>query len=156
MNIQTTVVGAERVRLQLGTEIPNTALSRLRAVIRGLGYELQRNVQTDKLSGGVLNRRSGRLARSINTSFSSTPTSETASVGTSLSYGRIWEVTGSKAFVIVPKNKKALFWPSARHPVKRVLHPAQAPRPFLAPALEELGPRIRSELESVVLGLQGR
>jgi phage gpG-like protein len=37
---------------------------------------------------------------------------------------------GSKPHVIEAKNKKALFWKGASHPVKSVNHPGLPPRPF--------------------------
>lgn len=42
---------------------------------------------------------------------------------------------GSPKHVITPKNKKALSWPGARHPVKLVNHPGTPAQPFLRPAL---------------------
>lgn len=42
---------------------------------------------------------------------------------------------GTAPHVITPKNKKALYWPGARHPVARVNHPGTNAQPFLRPAL---------------------
>jgi hypothetical protein len=42
---------------------------------------------------------------------------------------------GTSPHVILPRNKKALSWPGADHPVARVNHPGTAPRPYLRPAL---------------------
>jgi hypothetical protein len=42
---------------------------------------------------------------------------------------------GTAPHVIVPRNKKALHWPGAAHPVAKVNHPGTAPRPYLRPAL---------------------
>lgn len=42
---------------------------------------------------------------------------------------------GTAAHVILPRNKKALHWPGADHPVARVNHPGTAPMPYLRPAL---------------------
>lgn len=42
---------------------------------------------------------------------------------------------GTAPHVILPRNKKALHWPDARHPVARVNHPGTQPQPFLRPAL---------------------
>ncbi|MGW1949038.1 hypothetical protein ACWCRC_32540 [Streptomyces sp. NPDC001940] len=42
---------------------------------------------------------------------------------------------GSAPHVITPSNKKALYWPGARHPVARVNHPGTPVQPFLRPAL---------------------
>lgn len=38
---------------------------------------------------------------------------------------------GTKPHVIRPRNKQALFWPGARHPVKKVNHPGTAPFEFM-------------------------
>ena len=43
---------------------------------------------------------------------------------------------GSKAHVIRPKNKKALYWKGAKRPVKLVNHPGSKAKPFLIPAFE--------------------
>ncbi|HEY9353680.1 MAG TPA: hypothetical protein VIP28_10530 [Nocardioides sp.] len=42
---------------------------------------------------------------------------------------------GTAPHVILPRNKKALSWPDASHPVARVNHPGTAPSPYLRPAL---------------------
>ncbi|AVH60006.1 MULTISPECIES: HK97 gp10 family phage protein [Streptomyces] len=42
---------------------------------------------------------------------------------------------GSGPHVITPVNRKALYWPGARHPVARVNHPGTPVQPFLRPAL---------------------
>ena len=43
---------------------------------------------------------------------------------------------GSKAHVIRPKSKKALYWKGASRPVKMVNHPGTKPKPYLEPAFE--------------------
>jgi hypothetical protein len=42
---------------------------------------------------------------------------------------------GTSPHLILPRNKKALHWPGADHPVARVNHPGTAPNPYLRPAL---------------------
>lgn len=42
---------------------------------------------------------------------------------------------GTAPHVILPKTKKALYWPGADHPVARVNHPGTRPSPYLRPAL---------------------
>jgi HK97 gp10 family phage protein len=56
-------------------------------------------------------------------------------VGTNVSYAADVEY-GTAPHVILPKNKKALYWPGAAHPVSRVNHPGTRPRPFMRPALD--------------------
>lgn len=150
--ISGTVTGAERVVSRMTSQSPINAVARMRQTVRALGYQLETLVRGTYLNGAALKRKSGRLARSVNTRFVSTPTSETASTGTALSYGTIWELTGSKAYTMYPKNKKALYWPGADHPVRSVFRPAQAPRPFLRPALDKMRPLIRTSLADAVGG----
>ena len=56
-------------------------------------------------------------------------------VGTNVSYAADVEY-GTAPHVITPKNRKALYWPGAAHPVAKVNHPGTRPRPFMRPALE--------------------
>jgi hypothetical protein len=42
---------------------------------------------------------------------------------------------GTKPHIIRPKEKKALWWPGAEHPVLLVRHPGTPARPFIRPAL---------------------
>jgi hypothetical protein len=62
-----------------------------------------------------------------------------------------WVEEGTGPHVIMPKTKKALFWPGADHPVRTVNHPGTKPHPFLIPAAEmhypSLALRIRAQLE---------
>lgn len=153
IQITGSIVGVEAVVARLGVTAPANAVARLRTTVHQLGIQLETKVKLEKLNGQVLKRRSGRLAGSINTRFVDTQDSSTATVGTALRYGRIWELTGSPAYTITAIRKKALFWPGAAHPVKSVLHPAQAPRPFLRPALDEMRTTIRAQLEAAMKGL---
>ena len=60
---------------------------------------------------------------------------------------------GTKAHIILPVIKKALFWKGARHPVKKVHHPGTTARPFLRMAVENSINRIKrffkEELEAI-------
>jgi len=49
---------------------------------------------------------------------------------------------GTKPHVIVPKDKKALYWPGAAHPVKRVNHPGSKPNQFMERILGAAQPDI--------------
>jgi phage gpG-like protein len=70
--------------------------------------------------------RSGTLSRSPRT-ISSGATH--ALIGSDREYAAAHQL-GSKPHVIRPKNKKALFWKGAAHPVREVNHPGLPPRPF--------------------------
>ena len=74
----------------------------------------------------------GHLRRSIATKMGDLE----ATIHTSnVKYAVIVE-KGSKAHVIRPKNKKALYWKGAKRPVKMVNHPGSRAKPFLIPAFE--------------------
>lgn len=51
------------------------------------------------------------------------------------SYSRFVEF-GTKPHVIVPKDKKALYWPGAAHPVRRVNHPGSRANPYMERILD--------------------
>jgi hypothetical protein len=51
---------------------------------------------------------------------------------------------GTKPHVILPKNKKALYWPGAAHPVRRVNHPGTKPNDFMGRIIDTAQPDIDS------------
>lgn len=76
-------------------------------------------------------KRSGRLAESLRAEVHD----KVLRVG-SLDCNYAVDVEmGTAAHVILPKNKKALHWPDADHPVARVNHPGTHASPYLRPAL---------------------
>ena len=94
-----------------------------------------------KLSGEVLNVRSGRLRRSIHPEFDFAPGRAIAVVGTNVVYAKAHEYGAT----IVPRNKKALAFKIGEKWIvaKKVVMPE---RSFLRTALRELAPEIRSEI----------
>lgn len=64
-----------------------------------------------------------------------------AEVGTQDPVGLFVE-KGTRAHIIAPRDKKALFWAGARHPVREVHHPGTAANPFMQRALDKAGPEI--------------
>lgn len=63
-----------------------------------------------------------------------------------------WVEEGTGPHVILPRNKKALFWPGADHPVRMVNHPGTRSRPYLVPSAlmhyPSLGLRIGMKLRT--------
>ncbi|NTV02430.1 MAG: HK97 gp10 family phage protein [Chlorobiaceae bacterium] len=95
----------------------------------------------EKLSGEVLNVRTGRLRRSIHAEYEFGPTQAIAVVGTNVEYGRIHEFGG----VIRPKTKKALrFQIDGRWIVTKMVRMPE--RSFLRSSMRELAPGIREEI----------
>jgi hypothetical protein len=60
---------------------------------------------------------------------------------------------GTKPHVILPKDKKALYWPGAAHPVARVNHPGSKSNPFmeriLAASQEEIDATFTAALATI-------
>ena len=57
---------------------------------------------------------------------------------------------GTKAHIIKAKNKKALYWKGAKHPVKQVNHPGSKAKPYLIPAFEKEKDQFLEKLKEVV------
>jgi HK97 gp10 family phage protein len=70
-------------------------------------------------------------------------------VGSSVSYARMVE-EGTRAHLIEPKVKQALWWPTALHPVKSVQHPGTKPHPFLVPALEQEAGAVETTIRTTI------
>jgi len=78
-----------------------------------------------------VHKRSGRLAESLRSEVQG----KVLRVGSlDCNYATDVEL-GTSPHVILPKNKQALHWPDADHPVAKVNHPGTAPAPYLRPAL---------------------
>jgi len=117
---------------------------------------LGRYIQTEKLSGQVLHRVTGKLADSVRL----VPASQqgtvieggVAAAGGAAWYGRLHEYGTSRSYPILPVNKQALAFAIGGKQVivKSVLHPPIQQRAFMAPALEENRAAIVAALQSAV------
>lgn len=142
------VVGAERVAHRFAFGIPAEVRERVGLTVRELGFSLERKVKLEKLEGQVLHRRSGRLARSINTTYRETATTFTSSTGTRLVYGRAWEL-GFHGLVHVKSFERRDGSFVRAHSRQMNMNA----RPFLKPALEEMRGMIRQRLTLAMKGL---
>ena len=52
--------------------------------------------------------------------------------------------------MVEAKNKKALYWKGAKHPVKQVNHPGSKAKPYLIPAFEKETPYFLKKLEEAI------
>ena len=57
---------------------------------------------------------------------------------------------GTRSHIIKPKNKKALYWKGASHPVKSVRHPGSKAKPYLIPAFEKEKDTFVKNLKEVI------
>ena len=106
------------------------------------------NIEKDAKSNLTSNKsvKSGHLRRGIATNIGNME----ATIHTSnIKYASMVE-KGTKAHIIKPKNKKALYWKGASHPVKQVNHPGSKAKPYLIPAFEKEIPYFVEKLKEVV------
>jgi phage gpG-like protein len=126
-----------------------------RAVTR-LGFELQRKVQADKLSGQVLRVRTGSLRSSINTQVSKTAEEISATVGTNIAYGRVHEYgfEGTQSVRAHVRRITQVFGrpiaPATQNVRAHTRHVRLPERSFLRSALAEMAPVIEAELRAAV------
>lgn len=120
----------------------------IKAMVFGVNTQaakLQSHIVLDKLSGQVLNIRSGKLAGSIRIDPPATVTAESifADVvggGGPAWYGKIHEYGGVKSYIIEASHKKALMFRVGSKVIfaKRVNHPPLPMRSFMRSALDDL------------------
>ena len=142
------VVGANEVVAKFNAR--SEALSEeLRKGISRLTIKLQTKVQTEKLAGQVLNRRTGRLNRSIQQAVFDEGGKIVGVVSTNVFYGIGWELgwpgsAGGQALA----GAKAKFKPGGSSTAFKNGSPRK--RAFLVPSLEEFetAGTIRTEIEA--------
>ena len=121
-----------------------------------LMLRFQKYVQEQKLSGQVLNARSGNLRDSVRV----VPAAISGGVikagvqaaGGPAWYGRLHEYGVDHEWLIVAKNRKSLAFEIAGQMLfrKSVVHPPLPARSFMGSSATELTPEINASLQSVV------
>lgn len=125
-----------------------------------IGFDIQGYVQDQKLSGQVLNRRTGRLRNSINQKTQDNGTSITTQIGTGVLYARPHEY-GFQGTVAVPAYQRMQTMAWGRAIAARMVnvraHPMKLNIPeksFLRSSLREKGPqevgRIRQSMAELL------
>ena len=127
-------------------------LANLERTVNACGNDLVGYIKSSKLNGQVLMQRTGKLAGSINAKLAVvTGDSVIGRVGSyNCVYAAIHEYGGTTpAHDIYPRNKKALYWPGADHPVKVVHHPGSKfpERSFLRSGLADKAVSYRMRIE---------
>lgn len=141
--IEVTIPAADK--LESALDIKRVALlMALKSEIKKIAIDMTAKVKSEKLSGQVLNVRSGRLRRSINYRIEESDTGIDAKVGTNVEYGRVHEL-GFKGAVRVKEHMRK--GKRVRAHLRNVNMPA---RPFLRPSLEEMRGEIDSRIARVV------
>ena len=112
------------------TELSEKSRDNVQKAVKKSAFNIESQAKKDLASNKSV--VTGHLRRSIATKMGDLE----ATIHTSnVKYAVIVE-KGSKAHVIRPKNKKALYWKGAKRPVKLVNHPGSKAKPYLEPAFE--------------------
>ena len=120
--------------------LPDEIKDDIREVVKNSAFNIERNA---KSSASV---KTGHLKRSISTKMGDME----ATIHTSnLKYAPMVEF-GTRPHIIRAKNKKALYWKGATHPVKKVNHPGSKAKPYLIPAFEKEKDQFLEKLKEVI------
>ena len=132
---------------KFSVEIPklyekNEAL--VRQTVKNSAFNIQKNAKANLTKNKSVD--TGHLRRGISTDIKGLG----ATIHTSnIKYAPGVEY-GTKAHIIRAKNKKALYWKGAKHPVKQVNHPGSKAKPFLIPAFNQEKDQFLEKLKEVI------
>ena len=118
--------------------------SDVQKVLKKSGFNIEAKAKLNITNNGSV--KTGHLRRGITTDVGNMEVTVHTS---NIKYARGVE-EGTKPHIIKAKNKKALYWKGAKHPVKSVRHPGSRAKPFLIPAFEKEKEVIIKDLEKVI------
>lgn len=155
------VEGGEEIIAAL-RNLPPLIQRRVASTIQGLGLELANRVKATKLSGQVLNVRTGRLRASIVSHFIEQGPVAFAVVGTNVIYGGYWE-RGFHGMQQVRQHTRRVVGRDLLHGRERIASGLGfvrahtrvvnvAARPFLAPSLAEMQTEARQKIAAALHG----
>ena len=118
--------------------------SDVQKVLKKSGFNIEAKAKLNITNNGSV--KTGHLRRGIITDVGNM---EVTGHTSNIKYARGVE-EGTRPHVIRAKNKKALYWKGAKHPVKSVRHPGSRAKPFLIPAFEKEKEVLIRDLEKVI------
>ena len=118
--------------------------SDIQKVLKKSGFNIEARAKRNITNNGSV--KTGHLRRGITTDVGNMEVTVHTS---NIKYARGVE-EGTRPHTIRAKNKKALYWKGAKHPVKSVRHPGSKAKPFLIPAFEKEKEVIMKDLEKIV------
>ena len=118
--------------------------SDVQKVLKKSGFNIEARAKRNITNNGSV--KTGHLRRGITTDVGNMEVTVHTS---NIKYARGVE-EGTRPHTIRAKNKKALYWKDAKHPVKSVRHPGSRAKPFLIPAFEKEKEVIMKDLEKIV------
>lgn len=135
--------GLQELRASLASVVKDVDRELGRALHAG-GLVVENHATQNLRAHGLID--TGNLLNSVSTSEpKSGSKGPQVEIGTHVDYGAYWEFGtgihaegGGDPIVIVPINKKALFWPGAPHPITHgVVQAGHPAKPWLRPAVDE-------------------
>lgn len=151
--IEGQVVGGTELVQRIGAFGPKIQ-GGLEKAIRRLTIELLAQVKAQKLSGQVLNVKTGRLRRSITQRIDGAGSaSVTGTVGTNVAYGKVHEFGGPQTIRAHQRMMTKAWGKPVKEPrlISVRAHIAKYPeRSFLRSALADLEPKIKATLQGAV------
>ena len=118
--------------------------SDVQKVLKKSGFNIEARAKRNVSNNGSV--KTGHLRRGVTTDIGNMEVTVHTS---NIKYARGVE-EGTRPHTIRAKNKKALYWKGAKHPVKSVRHPGSKAKPFLIPAFEKEKEVIMKDLEKIV------
>ena len=116
----------------------------IRQTVKNSAFNIQKNAKSNLTKNKSVD--TGHLRRGISTDIKGLG----ATIHTSnIKYAPGVEY-GTRAHIIRAKNKKALYWKGAKHPVKKVNHPGSKAKPYLIPAFEKEKDQFLEKLKEVI------
>ena len=118
--------------------------SDIQKVLKKSGFNIEARAKRNITNNGSI--KTGHLRRGITTDVGNMEVTVHTS---NIKYARGVE-EGTRSHIIRPKNKKALYWKGAKHPVKQVNHPGSKAKPYLIPAFNSEKDKIIEDLKEVI------
>ena len=118
--------------------------SDVQKVLVSSGFNIEARAKRNISSNGSV--KTGHLIRGITTDVGNMEVTVHTS---NIKYAPMVEY-GTRSHIIKPKNKKALYWKGAKHPVKSVRHPGSKAKPYLMPAFENTKDNFINDLKEVI------
>ena len=118
--------------------------SDVQKVLKKSGFNIEARAKRNITNNGSV--KTGHLRRGVTTDIGNMEVTVHTS---NIKYARGVE-EGTRPHTIRAKNKKALYWKDAKHPVKSVRHPGSKAKPFLIPAFEKEKEVLIKDLEKVI------
>lgn len=121
-------------------------IRRNEAALTGICQNVAAHMETKAKQIAPWQDRTAHARKSINGGVTKRGNTITLHISHGVRYGRYLE-QGTEPHTILPKNKKALYWAGAEHPVKKVNHPGTKKHPAIVPAAEEGIKALKQELD---------